>query len=307
MVTGADGFVGPHLVAELAGAGHEVEGRAGPGSAPAPLDVLDAGALRAALEVFAPDAVVNLAGVSSVAHSHRAPAETFRVNALGVVELCAALRDAAPRARLLMIGSGEMYGALPPGARASESTPLAPSSPYAAAKAAGEVAALAWKRAYGLDVVAARPFAQLGRGQRPSFALPGFARQLEAMRKTGGVLAVGNLEVVRDYSHVGDVVAAYRVLLERGVAGEAYNVCSGVGRTLREVLDELVTRSGVAARVEVDPARLRPADLPCSVGDPAKLVALGWAPRRTLGEALADVVLEAREAAELDLVGGRPP
>jgi GDP-4-dehydro-6-deoxy-D-mannose reductase len=111
-----------------------------------------------------------------------------------------------------------------------------------------------------------------------------------------GILSVGNLEPVRDFSHVEDVVAAYRLLLDRGVAGEAYNVSSGIGRTVRSVVEEMILASRVAARIEVDPARLRPVELPYLVGDSAKLRALGWAPKRTVRDALDDAIAEAREA-----------
>jgi GDP-4-dehydro-6-deoxy-D-mannose reductase len=298
VVTGAEGFVGPHLVEHLTACGDAVLALRGPGREPADqtVDVLDGVALRAAIESFAPDALVNLAGVSSVSQSHAMPLETFRVNLLGVVNICDAMRISAPRARLLLVGSGEMYGAVRSGTRAAESDPLEPTSPYAAAKLGAEVAALAFRRSSGLDVVAARPFNHLGRGQRADFSVPSFARQLEAVRagRSPGVLSVGNLGSVRDFSHVRDVVAAYRLLLERGVSGEAYNVCSGEGRTMRSIVEELIAVSGVEARIELDPERVRPIDIPSLVGDPSRLRALGWKPRHAIREALADVLSEAR-------------
>jgi GDP-4-dehydro-6-deoxy-D-mannose reductase len=267
---------------------------AGPGE-PLTVDVLDPDALTRALAPFEPGAIVHLAGVSSVAKSHEAPLETFRVNALGALNLCAVVHAVAPRARVLLVGSGEMYGSITPGERATETSPLVPTSPYAASKVAAEVAAMQFHRAYGLHVIAARPFNHLGRGQAPTFAIPSFARQLCAMQGAG-ILSVGNLEPVRDFSHVEDVVAAYRLLLDRGVAGEAYNVSSGIGRTVRSVVEEMILASRVAARIEVDPARLRPVELPYLVGDSAKLRALGWAPKRTVRDALDDAIAEAREA-----------
>ena len=295
-VTGADGFVGRHLCAYLASRGDTALAIAGPPgrTGDVAVDILDEAAIARVLAPFAPDAIVHLAGVSSVARSHEAPSETFRVNALGAVNLCAVVRAVAPKARLLLVGSGEMYGAIAPGERANESWPLAPTSPYAASKVAAEVAAIQFHRAYGLHVIAVRPFSHLGRGQAPTFAVPSFARQLCAL-KGGGVLSVGNLDPVRDFSHVEDVVHAYRLLLERGVAGQAYNVCSGVGRTVRSVVEEMIVASGRDARIEVDPARVRPVELPYLVGDSSKLRALGWAPQRTLRDALDEALAEARE------------
>src|SRR5205823_1652202 len=127
-------------------------------------------------------------------------------------------------------------------------------------------------RGYGMHVIAVRPFNHLGRGQLPTFAIPSFAQQIEAIRARGGggVISVGNLDPVRDFSHVANLVDAYAMLLERGVPGEAYNVCSGVGRSVRSVVEELIQVSGVDARIEVDPARVRPADMDSLVGDPSK-------------------------------------
>ena len=295
-VTGADGFVGRHLCALLAGRGDEVLALAGP-PAKGGIDVLDAEKLRASLAPFAPEGVIHLAGISSVARSHEEPVEAFRVNALGAVNVCAVLRAIAPKARLLLIGSGEMYGSLAPGARATELAPLAPTSPYAASKVAAEIAAFQFHRGYGLAVVSARPFNHLGRGQAPTFAVPSFARQLQAIRARGAadVLSVGNLEPVRDFSHVLDVVAAYALLLDRGAPGEAYNVCSGTGRTVRSVVEEMIGISGADARIEVDPARVRPVEIPSLIGDPSKLRALGWEPRYGVRKALEDALDEARE------------
>jgi len=234
------------------------------------------------------DAVIHLAGFSSVGKSHESPGLAFVVNAVGTVNV---LRAARSR-RVLLIGSGEMYGAVEPGARAAEDRPLRPLSPYAASKVAAEVAALQFHRSYGADVVCARPFNHLGTGQDPSFVVPGFAAQLREIRsgRAEPVVRVGNLEPVRDFSHVRDVVEAYRLLLERGHAGEAYNVCSGMGRSIRAILDRMIELAGVPLRVEVDPARVRPVDLPSLVGDPSKLMALGWRPRRTADDALAEVL-----------------
>jgi GDP-4-dehydro-6-deoxy-D-mannose reductase len=298
-VTGADGFVGRHLCAHLAACGDAVLAMRGPQPSGAPtegvVEVTDERAVTAALEPFAPDAVIHLAGVSSVARSHEAPLETFRVNVLGAVNVCATLRQVAPKARVLIVGSGEVYGPTLPGSPAREDSPLVPLSPYAASKAAAEVAALQFHRAYGLAVIAARPFNHIGRGQAPSFAIPSFARQLCAMRGSG-VLSVGNLEPIRDFSHVEDVVRAYRLLLERGAAGETYNVASGEGRSIRSVVEEMIRVSAVDARLEVDPGRVRAVELPSLVGDATKLRSLGWMPKRTVRDALEDALLDARSA-----------
>ena len=304
LVTGADGFVGKHLCRHLRACGDEVVEAHGPpaqgaGSGRTSLDVTDSANVRAVVEAARPEVVVHLAGFSSVAKSHQDPSRAFSVNALGTVHLLAAVCDAAPRARILLIGSAEMYGAIPAGARASEEFPLRPLSPYASSKVAAEVAGFQFHRATGLEVIGVRPFNHIGAGQAPHFVVPSFARQVEAIRtrRSPATLQVGDLTVTRDFCHVDDVVRAYRLLALQARPGETYNVCSGEGRTIRSLLDELLEMAGVTAAVEVDHLRLRPAEIPSLVGDSAKLRKLGWQPSRTVQDALRDVLQEARAAA----------
>jgi GDP-4-dehydro-6-deoxy-D-mannose reductase len=296
LVTGADGFVGRHLVRALRASGYGVAEAQGPAAGGGlGLDVRDAAAVAARVAAEAPDALVHLAGFSSVAASHADPALAFEVNARGTLNVLAALRAHAPRARLLVVGSGEVYGACAPGHPAEEVAPLRPLSPYAASKLAAEVLALQHHRAYGLDVVAVRPFNHVGPGQDAAFVLPSMARQLAAIRagQAGPVLRVGNLSPVRDFSHVEDVVQAYLLLLQRGGAGEVYNACSGEGRSIASVVEALARRAGLPVTLEVDPARVRPVELPWLVGSPRKLEALGWRRRHGLDEALAALLAEA--------------
>jgi GDP-4-dehydro-6-deoxy-D-mannose reductase len=296
-VTGADGFVGRHLCAHLRALGDTVVEAHGPraegvSSTALHLDIADEAKVREAVADAKPDAVIHLAGFSSVAKSHHNPSRVFAVNTLGVVHLLTALRESAPKARILLVGSGEVYGPVPEGTRASEETPLVPLSPYAASKAAAELAAAQFHRNYGTHVVLARPFNHLGAGQDPTFVVPSFAAQIGAIAsgKADPVLRTGNLEAVRDFSHVKDVVAAYRLLLDKGEPGQTYNICSGTGRTIRSLLEEMLQLAHVQARIELDPARLRPSDIPSLVGAPDRLRALGWEPKLTVTDALGDVL-----------------
>jgi GDP-4-dehydro-6-deoxy-D-mannose reductase len=305
VVTGADGFVGRHLTRTLRARGDDVLELCGPHEDPAHagavrIDLTEPTSVRRALDTKAFDAVIHLAGASSVARSHEHPAEAYAVNAVGTVSLLAAVRASSPSARVVVVGSGEVYGANTTGEPSKESDPLVPLSPYASSKVAVEVAAQQFHRSYGLETIVARPFNHLGRGQAPHFVVPSFARQIVRV-KAGSIeprIAIGNLSPVRDFSHVLDVVDAYCVLLSRGVPGEAYNVGSSGGRTIRSVLEELLTLAGVEASVEVDPARLRPAEIETLVGDTTKLRSLGWAPKRSVGDALRDVLAEAEEELE---------
>ncbi|MBN9687015.1 MULTISPECIES: GDP-mannose 4,6-dehydratase [unclassified Corallococcus] len=297
LVTGADGFVGRHACAALRAAGDEVvevHGPRGEGISSTALhfDIADEAKVKAAVSEVKPDSVLHLAGFSSVAKSHQNPARVFAVNTMGVVHLLTALRESAPKARVLLVGSGEVYGPVAEGTRAAESHPHVPLSPYAASKSAGELAGEQFFRSYGMEVILARPFNHLGAGQDPTFVVPSFAAQIRAIAlgTVDPVLRTGNLDAIRDFSHVKDVVDAYRLLLLKGEAGQAYNVGSGEGRTIRSLLEEMLQLSGVQARIELDPARLRPSDIPSLVADTGKLRALGWAPRLTVADALRDVL-----------------
>jgi GDP-4-dehydro-6-deoxy-D-mannose reductase len=285
LVTGAAGFVGQHLVARLARAGCEVA------ATDRELDVADGAAVAAALARLRPDAVVHLAAQSSVALSRRDPALTYRVNYRGTLALLEAAREHAPDARLLVVGSADVYGPGSPGAAPfREDSPLRPTSPYACSKAAADLLAAGFARR-GLDVVRARTVSHAGPGQREDFALASFARQLVEMElgRREPVLRVGNLDSVRDVLDVRDVVEAYWRLLDRRVPAGAYNVASGRGAPLRVHLEGLLGLARVRPRIQVDPERLRPLDV--SVADPSRLRgATGWAPRVDLRETLASLL-----------------
>jgi GDP-4-dehydro-6-deoxy-D-mannose reductase len=304
LLTGANGFVGPHLASALVASGRRVHGAAlgPPPSTPAlagwhTADIRDPDSLVAAVENARPDAVVHLAGQSSAAVSFDDPAETFRVNALGTWNLLEAVRKAAPRARVIVVGSAESYGPQPEGTRVNESAPFRPVSPYGLSKAAADAFADNAGRTHGLDVVRTRSFAHAGPGQTPRFALPSFAQQIAAIEagRAEPVLRVGNLDVTRDITDVRDVAAAYVALIERGAAGAAYNVCSGRSLRLSDVTGQLVSRARVPIRIDVDRARFRPADVPYLVGDPTAIRRdCGWQATTPVEQILDDLLADWR-------------
>jgi GDP-4-dehydro-6-deoxy-D-mannose reductase len=269
-LSGAGGFVGSVLAPRLARDGHDV--------VPADLeqlDVVDAGAVDAAIAAADPGAVVHLAALASVADSFAAAEAVARVNYLGTLNVLRAVARRAPRARVLVVTSGEIYGGSASPIPLDEDTPLAPGSPYARSKAAADALAAATP----LDVVRARSFNHTGPGQSDTYVAASFARQLAEMElgRREPVLRVGNLASVRDFLDVDDVVEAYVRLLDPRVPRGAYNVASGVGRSIAELLDILIESAAVRPRIEVDAARWR-ADR-ASVGDPARLRrATGWQP-----------------------------
>ncbi len=309
-VTGVAGFVGRHLLeswgpgAEFHGADHApLESLQGAESlrerlaSYRALDITDAGALSVAVRELRPDAVVHLAAQSSGAESLLHPVETYRVNALGSLFLLEAVRAGAPEATLLLIGSADAYGSGTAGALIREDAPLRPQNPYGLSKAAQDALGDLYAATYHVRVVRTRTFSHTGPGQRPRFALAAFAEQIA--RVDAGLqppeISVGNLDAVREYGDVRDAVAAYRALVERGEPGEAYNVCTGVGHRLRDLLDQLLALAGVRATVVSDPSRVRSRDVDNVVGDPTKIRArTGWTPRIPMERTLTDLYRDAR-------------
>jgi GDP-4-dehydro-6-deoxy-D-mannose reductase len=306
LVTGVSGFVGPHLARALVASGAQVVGLGIETEPPAGFklegwhvaDLREPEAVMRAIARARPGAVVHLAGQSSAARSFADPAATFEANVSGTCNLLEAVRGGAPTARVLVVGSGEIYGPQAEGSRAGEETPFAPVSPYAASKAeADRLAEAAAQGEHGLDVIRVRAFSHTGPGQSPVFVVPGFAQQIAAIEagQAEPVLRVGNLEVTRDLSDVRDVVQAYVALLDRGTRGAAYNVCRGEGVKLAEMVRRLVGLARIAIRIEVDPARLRPADILWLVGDPARIARdTGWRTGIPLERTLGDVLEEWR-------------
>lgn len=314
LITGVGGFAGRHLAALLLARGDEVHGTLHRAESRARLtelsgrhpelaarlhlaDVVDADAVARVVAGVQPQALFHLAGMTFVPDTLADPATTVQVNVLGAVHVFDAVQRHAPGCRVLAIGSGDAYGDV----RADElpvreSCPFRPLSPYGASKASLDLVAQQWARS-GLDVVRVRPFNHSGPGQRPDFVCPDFARQLVAVarRERAPVLTVGDLDLVRDFTDVRDVVAAYVAACERGASGEAYNICSGVGRSVRSVLGTLSEIVGVDVRTEVADQRLRPASVRVLIGSADKLrAATGWAPRYDWRQTLTDVVAEWR-------------
>jgi len=273
--------VGRHLVPRLRARGHDVT------ATDRELDVSDAAVMAAFVARTRPDAIVHLAAVSSVAASREDPGLAFRVNFLGVHALLEAVAQQAPRARVLLVGSGDAYGLAAPGAPPfTEDSPLRPRSPYARTKAAADLLGMSYAER-GLDVLRVRPFNHTGAGQSDVFVASSFARQLiEIERGTRpGVLHVGNLDSVRDFLDVADVVEAYALLCEPRAPAGAYNVASGHGTSAGALLECLCALARLSPQIEIDPTRLRPSD--CSIGDASRLrAATGWAPQVPLDATL---------------------
>ena len=301
-VTGIEGFAGHYLARHLLDQGCEVSGsyfdqsQITELSGPCDLHRVDLRDFPNTARVIAavkPGQIYHLAAQSSAARSFQQPRETFEINIGGFGNLLEAVRVSGTRPRIVLVSSCEVYGPTAGGAPITEQQGYNPVSPYAASKVAQEIMALQYVRSFGLDIVIARPFPHIGPGQSPVFALPSFAQQIAAIARGGkeARLLVGNLEARRDFSDVRDVTVAYQLLAAKGKTGEAYNICSGTAIPIEQALRTLLQLSGLAIAVVVDPARLRPSDVPVLWGDNAKLrAATGWAPRHTVDQALQELL-----------------
>lgn len=276
--------MGRQLLVELAAQGHDAAG------IDADCDIREAAAVARAVRGAAPQALVHLAGLTSVAGSLSAAEESFAVNYLGARSVLEAVRREAPACRVLLVSSGQIYGNCAHSGKAfREEAPLAPVSPYANSKACADRLGAAY-RELGLDVVRVRPFNHTGPGQDERFVVPSFARQLAEIQRGDRepALRTGNLDCVRDFLDVDDVLAAYVALLDPAAGAGPFNIASGVERRIGALLEALCGIAGVKPDVQPDPGRFHPTDY--SVGDATALrEATAWKPERELASTLERV------------------
>ena len=306
-MTGAAGFAGGHLLDLLAGDGRPVVAWHRPGGTPPPapaqsagadrptlvtweaVDLLDRNAVREALRRCRPQAVYHCAGAAHLWRSWTTIESTFAVNVRGTHHLIEGLRDLGLKARVLLAGSASVYA--PSDEPLREDHRLAPASPYGFSKLAQEMAGC-WNPG-GPDVLTARAFNHFGPRQDAGFVAADFARRIADIEagRWKPVMSVGNINVKRDLTDVRDTVRAYKVILERGTPGRAYNVCSGTAIAIRDLLEMMLARARLRIEVTVDPARIRPSDQPIVVGDPQRLRdELGWTPSIPTEQTVADLL-----------------
>lgn len=303
LVTGANGFVGNHLVQELINNGYEVVGVGGPllpGShTPPGLSSYVVADLTKPDEVAKIDftgviGVIHLAGLAAVGPSFDNPLLYLNANIGMETNLFEAATKQGVKPKFVVVSSGALYDAHAP-LPITESTAVLPNSPYAVSKI-GQEEVGKYYITRGFEVVIARPFNHIGPGQNLGFLVPDLTKQLIDVEKgASGTVLVGNLEAKRDYTDVRDIARAYRLLLESGKSGETYNICSGTSRSGQEMLDALIAQSGVAVTVEQDPARMRPSDAPDIYGSHDKIATdAGWEPQIPLTKTLDDVIADWR-------------
>jgi GDP-4-dehydro-6-deoxy-D-mannose reductase len=307
LVTGVTGFAGGHLAEALAEQpGVEVVGLARRDTWPAewrhldgrvalwPLDLCDRPALEAKLQTFQPERIFHLAGYAHAGQSFREPDMAWIGNLKATRSLYDAVVRWGGRPRILFVGSGLIYGDVEPGEPPpQEDAPLRPGSPYACSKAAADLLSYQYTRSPGLDIVRARPLNHIGPRQSPRYAVAHFAQQVAAIERgrQPPVLDTGNLTPVRDLTDVRDVVAAYRLLMDHGRTGEAYNVASGEGYAMQAVVDRLIARARVPVEVRQQARLVRAAETAVVRADASKLRRdTNWTPRFALDQTLTDIL-----------------
>jgi len=310
LITGVAGFVGRHLAKELTknpeeelnGADHlalgEEEILLCHLKSHWPLDGSNFEQVRGCILETKPNRIVHLAAQASGSESIQRPAETFKVNAIGALNVLEAARLEVPDATVLLVSSADVYGSGVPGRKIREDAPFKPINAYALSKVAQDSLGELYAKNYSLPVIRTRTFSHTGPGQNPRFALAGWADQLARIHAglVAAEIKVGNLEGVRDYGDVRDVVRAYAILLDRGEPGDAYNVCTGHGHIMRHLLDTLCAIAGFKPTIVQDPARVRSRDSDFLVGDPGKIQArTGWVPEIPIERTLEDLYRDARE------------
>ena len=295
LIIGLGSFVGRYLAEHLQQCGDDVHGSVHQQRPDSPfpchqLDVGDAAAVQALVAQLKPEHIYHLAGITRPALGDNMA--FYRVNMLGSLHVLEAAQ--AQGCRLLLVSSAYVYGRADSALR--ETMPLAPVNAYGASKAAADIAAISYALS-GLEVIRVRPFNHSGPGQSPDFVLPSLVTQVARIEagQAPPQLKLGNLESVRDFSDVRDVVRAYRLLMAHGQSGEAYNVASGRGVSIRQLAEMVMAASRLPLRLEVEASRQRPQDIPYLLGDIHKLQqATGWQQDYRLEQTLEDMLTYAR-------------
>lgn len=302
LIIGAGGFVGPYLIdaihenlhSEVVATKLPHEEVKSDGARVENLDILDAEAVEKFFKEERPDYIFHLAAQSSVALSWKRPDLTVNINIKGALNILDAVRKLDYSPRILIIGSGEEYGYIEDGnVPISEDSNLHPGNIYAVTKACQNMMATIYANAYDLKIVMVRAFNHVGPKQLPAFVVSDFCKQVVSVEKglQEPVMKVGNLTARRDFTDVRDVVRAYTLLIQFGRSGETYNVGSGHAITIESILHKIISQSDAEIRIEIDPEKLRPVDVPIIEADIKKLYdATGWAPEIPLEKTINDTL-----------------
>lgn len=297
LIFGAGGFVGSYLCKEFLNSGYKVIGTdKGEGTALPPevdfykADLMQADEVENLISKVQPDIIVNLAAISSVGVSWNMPQTTVLINVVGALNIMEAARKSEQKPKILFVGSSEEY--VISEKALDEHTQLNANNPYGISKITQEQFAKLYREQYGLEIYCVRPFNHTGVGQRDSFVLPSFCKQVAEIEKSGkpGKIKVGNLKVKRDFSHVKDVVRAYRMIVENDKCDQIYNVGSGKAYSLEDMLTYIIGLSNQNIEIEVEQSRIRPTDQPVICCDRSLIKKeLGWEPQYDVFDALKEI------------------
>lgn len=298
LITGANGFVGKHAVREFSSHGYEVYEGIGPDSEAlhdhqVPFDLGHYGIMKFLVRHLRPDHCLHLAGQAHIPFCREDPVTATDLNVTGTVRLLEAFRRHKPDGRILVVTSAEVYGQVPGGRAVTESDPLTPTTLYGITKQAADEASLAFADQLDLRVMTARPWNHIGPGQHPRFVAAAFARQFAAFADGEPArMKTGNLDSRRDFTDVRDIVRGYRLILENGLSGNAYNLSSSKLRPIRELIDGFSTITGIHPELEVDPALYRPTDASPLLSTDKIRTQCDWSPIIPLETSLRDILKE---------------
>ena len=295
LITGIDGFVGPYLAALLNSLGNTTIGTfligSGIDSLSRHMDITDEQEVLDIISETAPDCIYHLAGFSSVSLSFSNPEACMKINVKGTKNLLDAVKASGIEPRIFIVSSAEVYG-IPDYLPIDENHPLKPQSPYAESRIEQERLCLKYARELGMYIVISRSFNHTGPGQSDTFVISSFAKQIVNVENgLQDTIKVGNLEAIRDFSDVRDIVNAYQLLLEKGKQSDIYNVCSSTYHSIKELLDMLGSLSTHEIVIERDPSRMRPSDIPILYGDNSRCARqTGWRNEISIEKTLNDLL-----------------
>lgn len=297
LIFGISGFVGTYLAREFLCHGYKVYGSdirenelLDDSIDFKKAELLDYTSVEKLIEEISPDIIINLAAISSVGLSWNIPQDTIKVNVVGTLNIMEAARKCEHIPKLMLVGSSEEYEVSDKPVR--ENTPLNANNPYGISKLTQERFAALYRERYGMKIYCVRPFNHTGVGQKETFVLPSFCRQIADIAKSGreGIIKVGNLSAERDFSDVRDIVKAYRMILEQGDCNAIYNIGSGVAYSVKELLDYIISLCPQKVITETDPERYRPVDTPRICCDNGKICGeLGWKPDYDIFDTLKEM------------------
>lgn len=305
LITGSSGFVGQHILNYLKKSNYEIhatyrskEPHISQSSANLnfyKLDLLNSDEITTLVNKINPESVIHLAGASSPSESFKNPNHTLTTNIISELNLLEAIRNINYKeCKILIISTGEIYGSVNPSdLPIKETAQLNPMSPYSVSKITQEYLALQYYNSYQIKSVIARPFNHIGPAQSSQFVVSNFANQIARIEKNiqQPIIKVGNLMAKRDFTDVRDISKAYHLLLEKGKPGEIYNLGTGKSRSIKEILDILLSFSKHHISVEVDPSRYLPVDIADLYCDHQKITILtGWQPEIPLDKTLKDTL-----------------